>query len=255
MTPADLPTLHHLTRPAMGTLVGVTVASAEPEAAILPKIDAAFAEIGRWESLLSEWQAGSLTARLNAGPRGCADLPPEADALFLLAGRISLASGGAFSLVWQGGRLWQHDAGVWCADGGPVGLGGILKGFLVDRAILALEAAGEHDFLIDAAGDIGARGDAPGQPGWPVRVGAGLDGEGAGGRTLRLRDRSISTSDQRRQPGHIVDPRTGAPVDTAASVTVIAPTGAEADGLATAMLACGCRLRWPETSVIWQDRQ
>jgi len=60
MTPADLPTLHHLTRPAMGTLVGVTVASAEPEAAILPKIDAAFAEIGRWESLLSEWQAGSL---------------------------------------------------------------------------------------------------------------------------------------------------------------------------------------------------
>lgn len=65
--------------------------------------------------------------------------------------------------------------------------------------------------------------------------------------TVRLRDCAMATSGsggqyfevEGKRYGHIIDPRTGTPVEGRASVTVIAPTAAEADALATAFYVGG----------------
>ena len=68
--------------------------------------------------------------------------------------------------------------------------------------------------------------------------------------TVRLRDCAMATSGSGEQYfevegkryGHIIDPRTGMPAEGRASVTVIAPTAAEADALATAFYVGGREL-------------
>ena len=62
-----------------------------------------------------------------------------------------------------------------------------------------------------------------------------------------MRDRAVGTSaatfkhlvHEGRKLGHILDPRTGWPAEGMASVTVVAPTGAQADALATAFFVLG----------------
>lgn len=116
-------------------------------------------------------------------------------------------------------------------------LGGIGKGYAVDRAMAILRTAGIRDAVVNAGtSSIAAIGSAPGERGWPVRLGAGRDAP-----VLRLRDASISTSQQAfasgaRMAGDILDPRTGAPAETAMSVSVVAPTATASDALSTTLL-------------------
>lgn len=219
------------TRLAMGTVVGITVAAPPPPGAL----DAAWAAIEAGEAELSEWREGSVTSRLNRGE--AASVGPEALGLFRMAARVEAASGGAFSLTWAGGSWGLDGDRVWVRDG-RLGLGGILKGWLVDQAAAALSAAGVEDWAVDAAGDVRAAGHARGgRGGWPVTV---VDEDGAPLRRLRLHDEALSTSGGGRQPGHIRDPRTGEAVGCARTVSVVAPDATTADALATATFAsCG----------------
>ncbi len=108
-----------------------------------------------------------------------------------------------------------------------IDLGGIAKGYAVDRACEALAACGPC--LVDAGGDVAVRGT------WAVGV--------EGGPTLALTDAAVATSgrDRRVWPAgagtghHLIDPRTGAPAVTRTlRATVVAATAAEAEVLATA---------------------
>lgn len=228
-------------RLAMGTVVGITVriddgscvelvsCVAEAHAAI----GVAFATIERWEATLSEWRPDSDTSTLNGG--GIVRFDPLATAMLRFGGELSHATGGAFDLMWAGGRLAETEEG-WRVDGGRVGLGALLKGFLVDRAAEAVLAAGRTDFVIDAAGDVYAHGSDTSGHGWSVSV---RGGDGVSLAWVRLRDEALSTSGDDQQPGHIRDPRTGAAVTCSRTVTVIAPTSMVADGVATALYA-GC---------------
>ena len=116
-------------------------------------------------------------------------------------------------------------------------LGGLLKGWLNDRAVGALRSLGLTNFLLDAAGDVYAAGNAEGERGWPVEVW----GEGGAVARVRLSDQALSTSGNAGQPGHVHDARTGASVLGDRVVSVVAPTGLVADGLATAIYAGGWR--------------
>ena len=91
-----------------------------------------------------------------------------------------------------------------------------------------------------------ARGKHNGLAGWPVGIGNPLfTGKRLG--TILLADKAMATSGsniqyfrhQGEKYGHILDPRTGWPIDTMLSVTVLADTAAEADALSTAFYVMG----------------
>lgn len=238
-------------RPAAGSLVGVTlVLPAAPPGAERPAtdaaaaaLDAAYARMETFEAELSEWREDSLSAALNrsGGPQR---FSPLGEGLYSWLVEVERRSGGAFSPTWRGGHLSASPEG-WRVQGGTVGLGGALKGFLAERAADALEERGFLRFLVDAAGDLVARGAGPeGGCGWEVGVQA-PDGP----RRVRLVDEALSTSDQGRQPGHLRDPRTGAPAGCG-GVSVIAPDGMVADALATAsFVRCDAALGSPAQGV------
>lgn len=212
-------------RLAMGTVVGITVIDAPPGAA-----EAAYAAIEEGEAALSEWREGSLTARLGRGEALL--LPADTATVFVFAEALRLGSGGLFNLGWRSGARLQRDGEQWRASG-PLDLGGLLKGYLVDQAARALRARGVDRFLIDAAGDLYAAGDGPRGAGWWVMV------EGPRGPVarVRLKDQALSTSGDHQQPGHIHRADTGAPVTGDRLVSVVAQEGLIADGLATALFA------------------
>ncbi|HEV2010780.1 MAG TPA: FAD:protein FMN transferase [Candidatus Limnocylindria bacterium] len=118
------------------------------------------------------------------------------------------------------------------ASGTAIDLGGIAKGWLADRAV---ERIGSNA-LANFAGDLRARGAGPDGDGWPV---------GFGSATVLLVDIGAATSGTGgRRWGerlhHLIDPRTGLPADTdLVEVSVLAPTGAEAEVLAKTALLLG----------------
>ena len=127
-------------------------------------------------------------------------------------------------------------------------LGGIAKGFAVDRASDALRRAGVGNFLVNLAGNMrGLGGPHAGRQGWrigirdPARSDAWIgtvtlaDGEGIA--TSGSYERFV-VLDGRRY-AHIIDPRSGHPVAGILSVTVLAPSAMEADALSTALFVLG----------------
>jgi thiamine biosynthesis lipoprotein len=125
--------------------------------------------------------------------------------------------------------------------------GGIAKGFAVDQAAKALPDV--PAFLIDAGGDILARGSGPGGDGWLVSVASPFDDEAEVDR-IRLRNEAVATSTTARRRWrragrwlhHIIDPATGKPAaGDIVAVTVRAPTATEADVFAKTALLMGVR--------------
>ena len=124
---------------------------------------------------------------------------------------------------------------------GTLDLGGIAKGWTVDRVAEALEQAGYHDYLVDGGGDIRAAGRDDRGETWSVGVGEGL--------AVRLLDAAVCTSSTRRRrwraagevggdAHHIIDPATGAPSRHAiAEAVVVARDATLADVLATTLIA------------------
>jgi thiamine biosynthesis lipoprotein len=125
-------------------------------------------------------------------------------------------------------------------------LGGIAKGFAVDQAVAALLAHGVNHALVNAGGDLFALGTAMPESSWVVDIQHphGADRSLA---TLRVHNRSVATSGNYEkyfeQHGkrycHLIDPRTGYPVEEMASVTVLADTATQADAISTAAFVLG----------------
>jgi len=132
-------------------------------------------------------------------------------------------------------------------------LGGIAKGFGVDRAALAIEAAGVENYMIEVGGEVRTRGRNAEGRAWRV----GIEEPDALPQRARLvvplSGRSMATSgDYRnyfehggRRYSHEIDPRTAAPTAHGlASVTVIADDCMTADALATALIVLGPQAGW-----------
>lgn len=117
------------------------------------------------------------------------------------------------------------------APGCGIDLGGLAKGWMADRLA---ERLGDN-VIVNLGGDLFARGQGPDGAGWPV---------GMAGRTVLLRDAGGATSGTwRRRWGrlhHLIDPRTGRPVESDLSeVSALAHTATEAEILAKTGLILG----------------
>lgn len=145
----------------------------------------------------------------------------------------------------EGTRLVKSDPRV------ELDLAGIAKGDGVDRVGERLDALGAVSWLVEIGGEVRARGCKPDGRAWVVGVESPRAGAPFGAELLRafaLQDGALATSgDYRRfrvvdgrRIHHVVDPRTGLnPTHDLAEVTVVAPTCARADALATALLVLG----------------
>ena len=124
--------------------------------------------------------------------------------------------------------------------------GAIAKGYAVDEALRTLRKLGISRALVDGSGDIAIGDPPPGQTGWSIEV-AALKSEDDSPVKLLLANCAVATSGDAyqyveidgRRYSHIIDPRTGLGVEGASSVTIVAPTGMQADAIASAVSVLG----------------
>lgn len=232
----------------MGTVCEITAYGPRVQEAI----GAAFSEIARWDRVISLYKEESELSALNrrgGSPFRCSESLWEAVSLALDFARRSEGAfdptvlpairRGPSALKSIGYRKAACDARSreisFTVPGMALDLGGIGKGIALDHAASIMRGLGVEAALINFGGQIYALGSPPGAAGWRVKV-PGLE------RELLVRNASVSTSGNAERPGHIVSPFTGKPVLGRGSVTVVAPTGAEADAWSTALFILGRRI-------------
>lgn len=126
-----------------------------------------------------------------------------------------------------------------------IDLGGIAKGWAVDRGIEILRTAGVERAFVTAGGDTRIIGDRFGQP-WMVGIRDPRE-EGKVAVRIPLSDAALSTSgDYERffeadgvRYHHILSPSTGRPASAVRSVTIIGPTATRTDGLSKTIFVLG----------------
>ncbi|MEO1079069.1 MAG: FAD:protein FMN transferase [Pseudomonadota bacterium] len=150
---------------------------------------------------------------------------------------------GAQRLIWDANtRRLQRPAGI------RIDLSSIAKGYAVDRLSALLAEQGIGSSLVEIGGELRARGERPEGGAWRLAVESPDPAESRFIDALSVVDASVATSgDYRnyfevegRRYSHLVDPRTGFPVDhELVSVTVVHKECMVADALATALIVMG----------------
>ena len=268
---------------AMGTSITV-IAYTSPKLGqldITRAIDAAMGEIDRLEKLMSSWKEDSEVSQLNRKSGEFVQVAPETFEVIekgLWAGTVSE---GTFDITFQAlSGLWKFgDASerepkppspkdvkqrlglvdyrrvevdkqglrVKLGSGQQLGLGGIAKGYIVDKAAHLLRGRGLDAFLFRAGGDLFGAGKKPNGETWVAGI---QDPRGASNdyfATLELTDRAFSTAGdyaraylyQGKRYHHIIDPRTGYPATACKSVTVWAETALLADAVDDSVFILG----------------
>ncbi len=147
-------------------------------------------------------------------------------------------------------RLVLHDGTAFLPIlGMAVDVGGIAKGYAVDRACDYCLGAGIEDFLIDFSGNVRAFGRPSRKEGWQIGVRDPFDRSRILGKLTLPSGLAVATSGSYEryveimgeQFSHIIDPRTGYPVTGTASVTVLCADAVTADALSTAFFVVGLK--------------
>lgn len=152
--------------------------------------------------------------------------------------------------------------------GGMLDLGAAGKGYALDLAADILREAGVVSALLHGGtSTVVAVGRPPGAPGWRVALPGAP--EGAAGVDLLLSDQSLSVSavwgrsfrdTAGRTRGHVLDPRSGLPVDGVGMAAVVLSSATESDAVSTALLVLGnpgrewLALAFPDARM-WLDPQ
>jgi thiamine biosynthesis lipoprotein len=149
----------------------------------------------------------------------------------------------------QNVRLYAEDFTVrFAREGVMLDLGAIGKGYAIERAAEILREAGVTSALIHGGtSTVKAIGSPPDADSWAVAIAHPLRRDGAELATVRLRDEAMSVSaisgksfdSAGKTFGHVLDPRTGEPVQGAILATVALPSATETDALSTALLTLG----------------
>lgn len=232
-------------------------------AAVVEAVDAV---IDRFDRAWSRFRADSLVSRLSAG--GVAEAPGDASAMFALYREMSDATAGAVNPL-VGGALARrgYDAEISLVDRGAepapaawtqtlswadgalrlvapalIDVGALGKGRLVDLIADVLTAADVGPFVVDASGDLRIHAgteriglEHPYDPAWAIGV-------------WEVTDAALCASavNRRAWPAagggglhHVLDARTGEPVQTIAATWAVAPDAMTADAAATALFFAG----------------
>jgi len=263
----------------MGTSMRLVAIGSDREA-LDAALTAAEAELRRVEDAMTSWRPSPLTAMNARAGEGAAEVPVELARMVERALMVAELTGGAFDPTWPGiGSLWDlkaeppvipddaaieravalvdfrrvevaideaaNTATVALPEGFAIGLGGIAKGYGVDRAMAVLLEHGVEHGLVDAGGDLKALGRHFDEP-WDIAI-RHPRRQGEIMAVVPVSNACVVTSgDYERfaevdgvRYHHILDPRTGRPSTGAMSATVVGPDAAVCDALATALCVMG----------------
>lgn len=264
---------------SMGTAIQLSAWTTD-QAAAVAAFDRVFLEFDRLDALMSVWKQGSDILRINAAAgKSAVTVSPEVRDVLRASQEVSEWTAGKFDVTYAAlSGLWKFDQDIdgsvpdrsqiaprlplidyralqvderagtatLARAGMQVNLGGIGKGYAIDRAVTIMRGAGLTDFMIQSGGDMfvaGRRGDRP----WRVGL---QDPRGAPDTlfaAIELTDAAFSTSgDYERffirdghRYHHILDPDTGEPAPRSRSVTIMAKNSTIADGLSTGVFILG----------------
>ena len=263
----------------MGSQLRLAAWTADEPSAVAA-FEQVFREFDRLEALLSIWKPGSDVVRINeAAGRTAVAVSRDTIVVLEAAAQASEWTGGKFDITFGAlADIWKFDhdqddtvpdrraiearlplvdyrfvhvdraagtAFISKADT-RIHLGGIGKGYAVDRAAVILRARGLSDFLSQSGGDLYVAGLNDGAP-WKLGI---ADPRGTGGQTfatLELSNGTLSTSgDYERffiengiRYHHLLDPDRGTPAAGSRSVTIVADSAMLADVLSTGVFVLG----------------
>jgi thiamine biosynthesis lipoprotein len=256
--------------------IPVTVLVYGEEGAVVEAVDRAFREMESLGRRLSYYSESSEVKKINASAgKEPVRVSKHTLEVLRIALRVSRITGGAYDVtVGPLLKLWDFKNGrvpdpeeirkalrkvdyrkvrldplkgtVFLPEEGmEIHLGGIIKGYLADRAVEVLRDLGMKAGLVAVGGDVRVFGSKPGGRAWRIGV---RDPRGEGILALlELTDVAVSTSGdyerfflrEGKRYHHLIDPRTGYPAGELASVTVLASSSAFADALATGLFILG----------------
>lgn len=247
-----------------------------PDGALEEALLAAEAELRRIEDLMTSWRDSPLT-RMNASAgSGPVAVPEELSRLVERSKKLAELTGGAFDPTWHALRpLWSFKdvapsvpetsdvtaalahvdwrrvavdveaSTVELPEGFSLGLGGIAKGYGVDRAMAVLLEHGVENAMVDAGGDLKVLGRSKDRL-WEVAIKHPRRREEVIALVPVSNTCVVTSGDYERffvvdgvRYHHILDPQTGFPATGAMSATVLGPDAAACDALATAACVLG----------------
>jgi thiamine biosynthesis lipoprotein len=260
----------------MGTYLEVTLWHHEPQTA-KRLIRDAVQEVRRLDAILSNYDPDSALSRLNrhAGA-GSMRVPVELFELLSSSRDLAEKTGGMFDVtvgplmeLWQKAAasnqvpsaselaharslvnyrnlsLSRPDEAALIQSGMNIDLGGIGKGYAVDRMTKMLRASGVGAALINFGGSsMSAIGAPPGKVSWEIVV---QDSDGQMRGAIHLRDAALSTSGSMgrgwiingKKYGHLIHPLSGVPMTVARMATVIARSATLAEALTKPLILLG----------------
>ncbi|MEA2038097.1 MAG: FAD:protein FMN transferase [Nanoarchaeota archaeon] len=260
------------TKEYMGTFVTITVYG-EEEAKANEAINKAYREIERIEGLLSNYKNDSEIYLLNSD-RVINDASNELVYIISKSLKYGDLSDGAFDITVQPildlyatsfeelkrpptddeiketkklvgyEKIYLKNKQVELKENMKITLGGIAKGYIIDKAIDILSKEGISNALVNAGGDVRAIG-SKGNDNWKIALQNPRD-EKDFITTISVNDTAVCTSgdyeryfDDDKKFHHIVDPRTGHSATELISVTIISKKAIDCDALATSVFVLG----------------
>jgi len=271
--PSNLYKYHQV---AMGTVIEITLIADDEEAANKASLQA-FQEIKRIETLMSPWLDSSDVTRINrSAGKERVKVSPETFEVIQKAQEISELSEGGFDIsigpltgLWREARekktppsiedvkeklnlvnfknieMDQEGKVFLKKKGMAIDLGGIAKGYAVDRAFDVLRSLGYKNLIVNAGGDLRVGGLKNNQP-WSIGIQNPRESKKILAR-ISVSDMAVATSGdyerffiyEGKRYHHIFNPKDGFPTDDCQSVTVLCKEGMIADALATAVFVLG----------------
>jgi thiamine biosynthesis lipoprotein len=274
--PAQADWVRRVTDGIMGTRITVEL-WADDEQKANRAIDALLDEMRHIDDSMSTYKSTSEVSHVNAGAAdGPMKISKELFDLLVTAKQYSVLTDGAFDITYASvGYMYDFPKHVHPDDaqidkalpavnyrhvlldpknqtvqfsqkGVRIDLGGIAKGYSVDKGIEVLQSFGFTRAYVSAGGDSRIIGDRFGKP-WMVGIRDPRKGEGSVITKIPLIDAAISTSgDYERffeengvRYHHIIDPRTGHSASKVRSATVIGPYATRTDGLSKTAFVLG----------------
>ncbi len=272
---------HHHQLKLMGCDFVITAIDESPQKA-WDAIRAAVAEIIRIENLISSWKEDSQTAMINkmAGIEKV-QVDPELFKLIKRSLLVSDLSLGAFDIsgtlsrdYWNFNKsnsiapsderinklkrlinfrmieLGIDETSVFLKQKGmKIGFGGIGKGYAAQRAFQVMTDMGIHSGLINASGDLMCWGNPPNRKEWEINI-PDPKNRSRSILSFSIPNGSVVTSGNfenytivdGKHLSHIIDPRTGRPVENCKQVSVVSTNPEFADAMATAISVLGVKL-------------